>query len=70
MTSQFAQIFSIDETKPRNMINLNWTENNINELERFDELIKTFDKSKAKAHFEGTDKSARPIIIQLGLLIL
>lgn len=54
---QFAGTFGIDEAKLRNMLNLNLTENNINEFGRFDELIKTVDKSKAKVYFEEIEKN-------------
>lgn len=49
---QFAETFGLDEAKLRNMMSLNLSENNINEFGRFDELIKTVEKPKAKAYFE------------------
>lgn len=52
---QFADIFGIDEEKLRNMIGLNLSESNINEFGRFDELKRTFDKTKAKAFFEKAE---------------
>lgn len=47
-----ATIFGLAEEKLRNLIILNLNENNINEFGRFDELIKTVDKKKAKEYFE------------------
>ena len=52
---QFAVTFGIDEDKLRNMMSLNLSENNINEFGRFDELKRTFDKTKAKSYFENTE---------------
>jgi type I restriction enzyme R subunit len=47
-----AQIFGIDETKLRRMMNVGVTEANINEYGRFDQLKETVDKTKAKEYFE------------------
>ena len=52
---QCAAAFGLDEGKLREMTELHLTENNINEFGRFDELIKTVDKKKARAFFEGRE---------------
>ena len=51
----FSSAFGLDEAKLRNMMSLSLTEKNINEFGRFDELYKTFDKTKAKAYFEKAE---------------
>lgn len=53
----FALTFGIDETKLRNVMSLNLSENNINEFGRFDELKRIFDKAKAKVFFEKAEGS-------------
>lgn len=55
-----AVTFGVDETKLREMVNLNLTEVNINEFGRFETLKGTIDKAKAKEYFEkleGTELS-------------
>ena len=49
---QCAAAFGMDEGKLREMTELHLTENNINEFGRFDELMKTVDRKKARAFFE------------------
>ena len=49
---RMADIFGMDESKLREMTNLNLTEENINEYGRFDALKATVDKAKARAFFE------------------
>jgi type I restriction enzyme R subunit len=47
-----AQVFGLDDTKLKNMLNSGITKLNINEYGRFDELKNSVDKEKAKAYFE------------------
>ncbi|MCU4481812.1 type I restriction endonuclease subunit R, EcoR124 family [Acinetobacter ursingii] len=44
--------FGLDEVKLRQLINAHVNENNINEFARFDTLLSTVDKAKAKQYFE------------------
>ncbi|MEB5475689.1 type I restriction endonuclease subunit R [Acinetobacter pollinis] len=48
----------LDETKLRQLINAHVNENNINEFARFDTLLNTVDKTKAKQHFEQKEGKA------------
>lgn len=48
----FIKTFGIDEQKLKNMMNMRLTKENINDYNRFDDLIKTVDKLKAKEYFE------------------
>ena len=47
-----AEILGLDLSKLKNLMSLKVTEKNINEFGRFDELLSTVDKSKAKKFFE------------------
>lgn len=58
---RFAQLFGLNELALRHMMGLKLTDSNINEFGRFDELIKTVDKTKAKLFFE---KKEGVILIQ------
>lgn len=49
---KFALVFGLDEKQLRNMMGLSFNENGVNEFSRFDKLIKSVDKDKAKAYFE------------------
>jgi type I restriction enzyme R subunit len=49
---RMADLFGMDESKLREMMNLSLTEANINEYGRFDALKATVDKAKARACFE------------------
>lgn len=51
--NRFARVFDLDESKLREMMNLNLTESNINEFGRFNALKKTVNEEKAKAYFEA-----------------
>ncbi len=55
-----VKLFGLDETKLRNMLETNVTEQNINEYGRFDELKNTVDKTKAKEYFEKLAKQPIP----------
>lgn len=52
--------FGLDESKLRQLINAHVNENNINEFARFDALLNTVDKAKAKQHFEQEEGKAIP----------
>jgi type I restriction enzyme R subunit len=57
---QISQLFGLDETKLRSMMNSGVTELNINEYGRFDELKSTVDKAKAKEYFEKLEGKSIP----------
>jgi type I restriction enzyme R subunit len=50
-----ARFFGLDENLLRELMKLRLTEGNINEFGRFDKLIASVDRVKAKAYFEKTD---------------
>ncbi|MFW2162761.1 type I restriction endonuclease subunit R [Acinetobacter beijerinckii] len=52
--------FGLDESKLRQLISAHVNENNINEFARFDALLNTIDKTKAKQYFEQGDGKAIP----------
>lgn len=55
-----ATSFGLDESKLRHLISAHVNENNINEFARFDALLNTVDKTKAKQYFEQEDGKAIP----------
>lgn len=55
-----AEALGLDETKLRQLMNTQVTVNNINEFGRFDELLATVDKFKAKQYLEAKDGVAIP----------
>ncbi|MDI9719518.1 HsdR family type I site-specific deoxyribonuclease [Acinetobacter junii] len=55
-----ATSFGLDESKLRQLINAHVNENNINEFARFDALLNTVDKTKAKQYFEQEDGKEIP----------
>lgn len=52
---QLSENFGVDETKLRNLMGLKLTEMNINEFGRFDDLMKTVDKNRARAYLEKVE---------------
>ncbi|MEI6140140.1 MAG: HsdR family type I site-specific deoxyribonuclease [Mariniphaga sp.] len=56
-----SQLFGLDETKLRNMMNSGTSELNINEYGRFDDLKNTVDKNKARAYFEKLEGTMIPL---------
>lgn len=46
----------LDESKLRNLMNLNITKQNINDFGRFDDLKNSVDKAKAKTYFENLEQ--------------
>ena len=50
---QMASGVGVDETKLRKLMELNLTENNINDFGRYDDLINTLDINKAKDYYES-----------------
>ncbi|WP_087542806.1 type I restriction endonuclease subunit R [Acinetobacter sp. WCHA29] len=52
--------FGLDESKLRHLISAHVNENNINEFARFDALLNTVDKTKAKQYFEQEDGKSIP----------
>ncbi|MDR3345951.1 MAG: HsdR family type I site-specific deoxyribonuclease [Campylobacteraceae bacterium] len=58
---RFAEVFGLDESKLREMMNLKLTEANINEYGRFESLKKTVDKAKAGAFFEKQQGASVPL---------
>ena len=57
---RIAELFSLDETKLRNMMTVGLNAVNINEYGRFDDLKNTVDKQKAKAYFEELESKEIP----------
>lgn len=55
-----SKVLGLDETKLKNMMNLNISELNINEFGRFDDLKNTVDKAKAKVYFEKLEGTSIP----------
>ncbi len=55
-----ATSFGLDESKLRQLISAHVNENNINEFARFDALLNTVDKTKAKQYFEQEEGKAIP----------
>ncbi len=55
-----ANSFGLDESKLRQLISAHVNENNINEFARFDALLNTVDKTKAKQYFEQEEGKAIP----------
>lgn len=55
-----ANSLGLDETKLRQLMNAQVTENNINEFGRFDELLASVDKMKAKQYLEQKEGVAIP----------
>ncbi|MEG0406457.1 MAG: HsdR family type I site-specific deoxyribonuclease [Acinetobacter sp.] len=53
-----ATSFGLDESKLRHLISAHVNENNINEFARFDALLNTVDKTKAKQYFEQEEGKA------------
>lgn len=53
-----ATSFGLDESKLRQLITAHVNENNINEFARFDTLLNTVDKAKAKQYFEQEEGKA------------
>ena len=49
---QYSENLGIDEIKLRKIMELNVTENNINDYGRYDELISTLDIHKAKLYYD------------------
>ena len=58
---QMAQLLGLDEVKLRKMMNENVTDKNINEYGRFDSLLQSVDKSRAKEYFEKRDNEDIPL---------
>lgn len=55
-----AEALGLDETKLRQLMNTQVTVNNINEFGRFDELLATVEKVKAKQYLEAKDGATIP----------
>ncbi|WP_227553857.1 type I restriction endonuclease subunit R, EcoR124 family [Acinetobacter haemolyticus] len=55
-----ATSFGLDVPKLRQLISAHVNENNINEFARFDALLSTVDKAKAKQYFERKEEQAIP----------
>lgn len=53
--NSLSQIFGLDESKLKNLLNSGVTEANLNEYGRFDELKDSVDKTKAKKFFEARE---------------
>lgn len=53
--------FGLDESKLRQLIGAHVNENNINEFARFDALLNTVNKTKAKQYFEKEESKTIPL---------
>jgi type I restriction enzyme R subunit len=54
---RLASVFSLDEDRLRTLMKFRVTSANINEYGRFEDLVATVDRSKAKEYFEGIEKA-------------
>ena len=54
---RMAVTFGMNEQMLREMVSLHLNETNLNEFGRFDNLIKTVDKTKAKEYFEKVENT-------------
>ena len=59
--SKVARALGLDATQLRNIMESDVSETNLNEFGRFDELIKSVDKAKAKKYFEVIEKTEIPL---------
>jgi type I restriction enzyme R subunit len=57
---KLADVLGLDEKKLRTLMNLSVTTANINEYNRFNDLLDTVDKAKARAYFEKIEGSTIP----------
>ncbi|MBO6573183.1 MAG: type I restriction endonuclease subunit R [Balneola sp.] len=57
---KMSQLFGLDESRLRSMMDSGVNEANINEYGRFTELKETVDKEKARQYFEGLEGSKLP----------
>ena len=53
--SKISRALGIDAKQLRNIMNSDVSESNLNEFGRFDELIRSVDKAKAKEYFESIE---------------
>lgn len=58
---KLVELFGLDITKLKDMMNSNITDLNLNEYGRFDDLKNSVDKEKAKAYFEEIEGCKLPI---------
>ena len=54
---KFADIFGLNEAMLRDIMSLKLNEANLNEFGRFDKLLVTVDKRKAKVYFESKENT-------------
>ena len=54
---RLASVFGLDDDKLRTLMKFRVTSANINEYGRFEDLVATVDRSKAKEYFEGIEKA-------------
>lgn len=59
--SKVARALGLDATQLRNIMESDVSETNLNEFGRFDELIRSVDKAKAKEYFEAIEKTKIPL---------
>lgn len=60
--SKVSRALGLDATQLRNIMESDVSETNLNEFGRFDELIKSVDKAKAKEYFEAIEKTKIPLL--------
>ena len=54
------EIFDLDKSKLKELMNAGVDESNINEFGRFDDLVESVDKVKAKEYFERIENTTIP----------
>lgn len=59
--SKIARTFGLDVDQLRNIMDSDVSAANLNEFGRFDELIRSVDRSKAKEYFEAIEKTKIPL---------
>ena len=58
--AKLVDVIGVDEEKLETMMRLNINEANINDFGRFDALVGTVDKAKARAYFERVEGTRIP----------
>lgn len=59
--SDLVDAIGVDQSKLEELLRLNLSENNINDFGRFDALVTTVDKTKAKTYFENCEGQSLPL---------
>lgn len=59
--SDLVDAIGVNQSKLEELLRLNLSENNINDFGRFDALVATVDKTKAKTYFENCEGQSLPL---------